>query len=422
MVKIKTLYNEDVRLLPEQAASSYDELVQRVSQAYNLIIGTFLLFWTDEDGDNITVGSDADWTQALLLNKTSIRIHVRQTNQSQPNQSQSKEQKPRTEPSTQQSNNTSEGAQNPRRNRCHVFRNVLEELKQQANVADDKNARESSDPTPEEIDLHVFLTNFHNIFSPFPFVQIFEPQFPTERQQRCRRRCSGPRRCPCPRRQPQKQQGEPQAKPESTPEPAPPVPEVIQPGDLLPSAPIFPGNFGPGVEQLQHALIHLGLMPADAIRWRSGLYARNTARAIASLFNEKEDDESNIGVFTEEIRNRLLNMLGVVSEKQDNREPQEKQEPQLSESDTTGSVQSEKQDDKSEENTNANVADSQEESENKVEEQAQKKVEETVETEYKEQLKILKTMGFHQTEAEIARSLNNHHGAVPFVVSELLGL
>jgi len=58
-----------------------------------------------------------------------------------------------------------------------------------------------------------------------------------------------------------------------------PVPE----GDCLPAAPLRHGAQGPGVAQLQHALIQLDLMHRDAIRFCAGFYGPRTHTAIAEL-------------------------------------------------------------------------------------------------------------------------------------------
>merc|ERR1711959_303043 len=64
------------------------------------------------------------------------------------------------------------------------------------------------------------------------------------------------------------------------------------------------GSAGPHVEQLQKTLICLGLMPASAIRWRSGLYGPHTCQAIATI-NGDGNGEYNV-----DTRAKLLEMIG----------------------------------------------------------------------------------------------------------------
>jgi len=54
-------------------------------------------------------------------------------------------------------------------------------------------------------------------------------------------------------------------------------------GNLLPASPVSPGAKGPGVAQLQHALIELGHMDASAIRFCAGMFGPRTTGAIRKL-------------------------------------------------------------------------------------------------------------------------------------------
>ena len=83
--------------------------------------------------------------------------------------------------------------------------------------------------------------------------------------------------------------------------------ELSKEGDLLPDTPLAFGSSGPGVEQLQHALIRLNLLQADAIRHRSGLFGRRTASAVADL-QIAQGVEVN-GQYDDAIRSHLLKLM-----------------------------------------------------------------------------------------------------------------
>lgn len=80
---------------------------------------------------------------------------------------------------------------------------------------------------------------------------------------------------------------------------------VTQIGDRLPTGRLKRGSHGPGVAQLQHFLIKSGLMDPSAIRWRDGLYGPRTAAAVQA-FQEANRLEGEHGVFDQVVRAALL--------------------------------------------------------------------------------------------------------------------
>ena len=75
--------------------------------------------------------------------------------------------------------------------------------------------------------------------------------------------------------------------------------------DGLPEAPLGFGAFGPGVEQLQRALIKAGVMPEDAIRFKAGWFGPATAKAVASL----HPDGNQFPLYSGAVRTKLLELM-----------------------------------------------------------------------------------------------------------------
>jgi len=53
--------------------------------------------------------------------------------------------------------------------------------------------------------------------------------------------------------------------------------------EMVPTGPVGPGDYGPGVAQLQIALIKIGALDEDAISWKQGWFGPRTCTAIAEL-------------------------------------------------------------------------------------------------------------------------------------------
>lgn len=92
--------------------------------------------------------------------------------------------------------------------------------------------------------------------------------------------------------------------------------DFVAEGDVLPEAAAQRGSFGPGVAQLQHALISLDAMPASAIRWRAGFYGPNTTEAIREFRLKEgiEGPEPEAGAYTPAVREKLLAHLALLNE------------------------------------------------------------------------------------------------------------
>jgi len=78
-------------------------------------------------------------------------------------------------------------------------------------------------------------------------------------------------------------------------------------GEELPAAPLAFGASGPGVEQLQRALIRLGHLQESAIRWRAGFFGPLTHSAIKKLQNQLGLEAS--GTMDDALREQLLAQL-----------------------------------------------------------------------------------------------------------------
>jgi hypothetical protein len=85
-------------------------------------------------------------------------------------------------------------------------------------------------------------------------------------------------------------------------------------GDRLPAAPLGFRSFGPGVAQLQIALIKAGVLDESAIRMHTGKYGPRTAEAVCSLQN-KYSLGGEPGVFDDNVAAILIGKLdGTIAE------------------------------------------------------------------------------------------------------------
>merc|ERR1712166_848259 len=79
-------------------------------------------------------------------------------------------------------------------------------------------------------------------------------------------------------------------------------------GDRLPAGPIGFRSFGPGVAQLQIALIKAGVLDESAIRMHTGKFGPRTAEAVYAL-QEKYSLGGEPGVFDDNVAATLLGKL-----------------------------------------------------------------------------------------------------------------
>lgn len=165
---------------------------------------------------------------------------------------------------------------------------------------------------------------------------------------------------------------------------------MIPTGDVLPNEQLERGSHGPGVAQLQHFLIRAGLMDPSAIRWREGLYGPRTTEAIAA-FQETNRIEGEHGVFDAAVRAALLEgwpRADMPPAPEPTPSPEASQVPDIASAPTAPEV--------------SDPAVGQEQAK------------------WQKQLEDLADMGFVEIDRNVAL-LERFKGAVPFVVSELLG-
>lgn len=430
-IKVKTVRNGDVRLLTTEQIQ-YSALEARVAEAYNLSPTNFQLFWTDEDGDKITIANQNDWVEAVSnhSDKNTIKLLVDETETGTKPSSleesvvKDKTKKPEEE---KQSNDMSEDESNPV---AEVFSRIIDD------VSTFLEAQGLEKPDGEGFSEHLQKMISSGMF-PMPLLHVVTNMHCEDRQQeRCPRRAHRPRRAECPRQRQERQEKQ----------------QAVPAGEYLPDAPLAPGSFGEGVEQLQHALIHLGIMSPNAIRWRAGVYAWNTANAIASLHNNEEDDEADRGKYTENIRTRLLQML-VPNDQQEQEEikrsassaenkpapvkpnknsvkPNKNSVPEQTATEdhiyaeiahdtpilrraTPGELTETGKPQEVEENVYVQEPpeESTQLSKERVHELALK---------WSDQLQALLLMGFKNEHIALLETIEKHHGAMPFVVAELL--
>lgn len=527
---VKAIYQDEVRLLSRTKSIRFSDLIEKIVSTFNQPIENLRLSWTDEDGDKITIATEEDWVEAArLTDGNSIRIHV---NVRQPNPTNStapvpKDASKETAPPPPPSSPTTKEDM-PEQPEVFDFSTLMQQVHEHMNSPETQQKIHelaehlqglfpSFSASPSENDSQ---QQPKAGVPPFPLFHLFNgggigvgiPQqgcpFPGGVPPWCAPRGAGggahyPHRRHCrpagSRHHPHHRQAQQQTsdaassgaeKKDYTQPPAAPkdaeksreepptesqsaeaedVPKVVPRGNLLPDAPLAPGSFGPGVEQLQQTLIDLGIMPARAIRWRSGFYARNTLFAIASLFNEETDDHQDRGIYTTAIRERLLRMLGeqqqqaMPTSKPSNPPPTSQktlvvpvEEPKA----TTGASLAEDEEneeivyDEEEENEEDSAEDSGEESDVVLVDVADSaniaptaparaasepfseptvvtseagvvakpvpEVSEELATKWKDQLTALISMGFTEDRARLVDMLEKHHGAMPFVVADLL--
>merc|ERR1712195_179764 len=90
----------------------------------------------------------------------------------------------------------------------------------------------------------------------------------------------------------------------------------------LPAGPIGFRSFGPGVAQLQIALIKAGVLDESAIRMHTGKFGPRTAEAIHAL-QEKHSLGGEPGVFDDNVAATLLGKLdGTIAEPEAAPEPE----------------------------------------------------------------------------------------------------
>merc|ERR1711988_217271 len=75
ILRIKTFLGEDIRRLSVPATSSLSELRAALAARYECALDTALK-WKDEEGDFITLSSDADLAEALATSPPSLHLYL----------------------------------------------------------------------------------------------------------------------------------------------------------------------------------------------------------------------------------------------------------------------------------------------------------------------------------------------------------
>lgn len=154
-------------------------------------------------------------------------------------------------------------------------------------------------------------------------------------------------------------------------------------GDRLPAGPLGFRTFGPGVAQLQIALIKAGVLDESAIRMHTGKYGPRTAEAVYSLQEKYSLAGSEPGVFDDKVAAIVLDMIdGSLAE------------PAPAPATTP-------------------------EQEQEQEEQ-EKEHESALPCKWQAELDVLAGMGFTD-EAVLTPLIEKHNGSIIFVMTELLG-
>lgn len=169
--------------------------------------------------------------------------------------------------------------------------------------------------------------------------------------------------------------------------------EVVAIGERLPAGPLGFRSFGPGVAQLQIALIQAGVLDQSAVRMYIGKYGPRTAQAVHSL-QEKYNLGGEPGVFDESVAAVVVGKLdGTIEEPEPVAAPEPT--PSAPEPETVYPVLAE-------------------------EPQAQPSAPAAPASKWQSELEVLAGMGFTD-ETALTPLLEKHNGSIIFVMTEILG-
>jgi len=184
----------------------------------------------------------------------------------------------------------------------------------------------------------------------------------------------------------------------------------IPPGKVLPDGDAAIGSFGPGVVQIQHALIAIGAMSPSAIRFREGIIGPRTSRAIQE-YKEGEgipSDPYHYGTYTNAVRDSLLGRIDALVDNKAATTEQEKLQREHGKVAATACKES----------SVVNAADTQKEGSQA--DQSKQDSEDIISGErWEEEQKVLIDMGFLDTTKNCSL-LDRHNGAMPFVIAALV--
>ena len=194
-----------------------------------------------------------------------------------------------------------------------------------------------------------------------------------------------------------------------------PIFAFISPGDVIPPHEAAFGSVGPGVAQLQHALIAVGAMSPSAIRYRAGYFGPHTTEAIRS-YKENHgiaSTDNEFGTYNEAVRTQLLDEIDTLVNGQDQDQVQDQAGAnQPSKADTATSATAQGQNHSAVEATAPTNAPA-DATANGVDAGA------GACSKWAGELEKLASMGFADA-TENTRLLDLHDGALPFVIAGLL--
>ena len=74
VIRLKCVFNEEIRILPIPHSIHYDELLKHLAQEYE---GSLVLQYKDQDGDLITVRSQSDLAVMMSENSSSMKVYLK---------------------------------------------------------------------------------------------------------------------------------------------------------------------------------------------------------------------------------------------------------------------------------------------------------------------------------------------------------
>jgi len=188
-------------------------------------------------------------------------------------------------------------------------------------------------------------------------------------------------------------------------------------GDRLPAGPCGFRSFGPGIAQLQIALIKAGVLDESAVRMHTGRYGPKTAHAVRSL-QESYNLQGEAGVFDDKVAAVILGKIdGTLKESVHSPSSEQENQAEINETttaDPTISAPLASADEQTQdmENADVNASDLSDASTVTTAPSANPR-------KWQAELDVLAGMGFND-EALLFPLLEKHSGSIIFVMTELL--
>lgn len=194
-------------------------------------------------------------------------------------------------------------------------------------------------------------------------------------------------------------------------------------GELLPAAGFGFGSRGPGVAQLQHALIRVGLMDPQDIRRHCGFYGPRTVSGVCRL-------RGSLGPFDENSRTKLLELLKGADSHPNEEEPvEESSAPSATVDETSPRVSEPMPDSEFPASISPEVSESQPQTDvqlpasvsEDITVQQEEAIPSTTDERWASQVATLASMGFEATPQVLTALLDKHSGFMERVIAELIG-